>query len=179
MNHSATSVVNSINSSSSNFYNTEQRTAQFTNSSINNSPMGISIGLVIDQTLSKFFASDSSSSNATFVECRTDMIHIQTANSSLNNLSEIQAEDTYMNLTWSGSAGAEYGQLSMQQGFSKLLYTVGADTTYISMVGDLGDTLPGVVLWGVRSYADNTAALSAGLQLGSVYHTGGILKIVI
>ena len=29
------------------------------------------------------------------------------------------------------------------------------------------------------SYADNAAAIAAGLKLGDIYHTGGALKIVI
>jgi len=44
---------------------------------------------------------------------------------------------------------------------------------------DLGDGSAGHYLTGVRDYADNAAATGAGIPVGGIYHTAGVLKIVI
>lgn len=59
-----------------------------------------------------------------------------------------------------------------------LYCTTGVLSTYIKTVPDLGDSLPGIVIDPVREFADNAAAVLAGLVTGAIYRTGDVLKIV-
>jgi hypothetical protein len=73
------------------------------------------------------------------------------------------------------TAGAIYlGQLYVRTAGSKNLYyaqTTGTGALDWRIVLSVGYT-------GAPEYADNNAAITAGLQLGQVYRTGDVLKIV-
>jgi hypothetical protein len=51
------------------------------------------------------------------------------------------------------------------------------DASFIAVL-DRGDSFPGLKMEEVPEYADNAAALLAGLDINVVYRTGDLLKIV-
>jgi hypothetical protein len=97
-----------------------------------------------------------------------------------NNRSNIIVNPTafhlsFLNLFGGNGSGVQYTHLtSLNHYLNDATYGSASHTIF----ANLGDGAAGHNFVGVRAYADNTAALSAGLSAGDMYHTAGVLKIV-